>query len=538
MFAHHEIGISKQEADSLHHSTRARNAAATTTSTTVPSPSRSPNREALSTDVRDRAHASLQRAIAAAQAAQCKSTLQQASVIEHIPKVSPAFTPQIPASPLGRAHQAQIPQQSQMQHGWNYPNTSENQRASSFGAMGDMAFDFGFDKPEPQMSVDNAQRPSPAESASHSMVSPQAWETDLSTLTVSTASQNHHQQPLASPGMQMSSYVGVRRGSTAQAPTNDFEGIALSSGPQMSFHSSESVSPDASESGIDLASRRRRPRPAALTSVSLRSRSYGALTAASPTIKQGMTPPGGHVLRHVKSTGHSLNNHYPGIRKSSMPYRSPLNFSSFAESEAFRELMAQKAVEDTAQQQKTPMNTSQVSYAGPQEPMVRSLSQMVHNNAMITDMPSQPQVNSPPVTPFHPDFYLQTSSMMPPSIQSQYANFTDYTPPYSAGPLTNSSWSDAPLTSPDLTNFPVNIAPSLSCGGLGDDQNNMSYMLSTEQGTYCQPNNLTEGKKTEFFLQEFPNQKQEHARAAKMLDHPRPKHYAFDNKGQHDYSRP
>ncbi|KAK5089648.1 hypothetical protein LTR70_006542 [Exophiala xenobiotica] len=533
-----EYGILKQEEDNLHTTTRPRSTAAAASSNAVPSPPRSPKSESLSTDVRDRAHASLQRAIAAAQAAQYKATLHPTSVIEHIPEMSPAFAPQGSASSLDLVTQAQIPHQSQMQHGWSDQGMNANQWTCSPGAAGDMTFDFGFNKSEPQLSVDNARMPSSADSASHGMVSPQAWGSDLSTPTMSMASQNHFQQPLASPGMQMTSYVGGRRGSIAEALTDDFEGIAPANAtPSIPFQPLESVSPDPSE-GVDIASRRRRPRPAALTSASLRSRSYGALTAASPTFRQGMTPPAGHALRHVKSTGHSLNNHYPGVRKSSIPYRSPLNFSTFAESEAFRELMAQKAAEDAVQQQMTPTNTIQMSYAGPHEPMVRSLSQMVHSNATSTDLPSRSQVHSPPVTPFHPDFYLRTSSMMAQPIQSQYASFADYTPPHSARPLTNSSWSDAPLTSPDLANFPaVNMIPSLSYGGLGDEQNNMPYMLSTEQSSYLQTNTPTESKKTEFFLQEFPNQKEEHARAAKLLDHPRPKHYAFDNKGQRDYLR-
>jgi len=201
--------------------------------------------------------------------------------------------------------------------------------------------------------------------------------------------------------------------------------------------------------------------------------------------------------------------------------------------------MAQKAAEDAAQQQLTPMNATQMTFNRQQEQMVRSLSQMVHNNtaADLTAQPRPTQVHSPPVTPFQPDFYLHTSSVMPPSIQAQYAHFADYTPPYSAGPLTNSSWSDAPLTSPDLANFPpVSIIPSLPYGGPSESQTNMPWMFSADQISSFTVNSPAENKKTEFYLQEFPNQKEEHARAAKLLDHPKPKHYVFEHKGQQDYS--
>ncbi|KAK5945763.1 hypothetical protein PMZ80_002971 [Knufia obscura] len=533
----------KQEEEDLHsRSTEREPVAAARGSHAMASPLRSPKSESSGTDVRDRAHASLQRAIAAAHAAQYKVTFQPSPAVEQCPELPSSLLSQIAASPLGAVPQAQLPSGPQMQHDWQQMRMPEDPWTSTPSIAGDMVFDFGFDKPGPQVLANNARLPSPADSNCHGLMSSDPWESNLSTPTVSMAPQSHFQPPLSSPGLQMTSYVGNRRGSAADGLTSNFEGIALATAaPQMSFQSSESVSSGASEGGVDLASRRRRPRPAALTSAaltsaSLRSRSYGALTATSPTFRQSMTPPSGHALRHVKSTGHSLNSHYPGIRKSSIPHRSPLNFSTFAESEAFRELMAQKAAEDCAEQQLTPVNTTQMSYNAPQEPMVRSLSQMVHSNAAPGDLSQRPQMHSPPITPFQQDFYLQSSSMMPPSVQVQYANLADHTPPYSAGPLTNTSWSDAPLTTPDLANFPNgNIVPSLPYGAPSEDQHNVPWMFSADQSPSFTANTPTESKKTEFYMQEFPNQREEHARAAKLLDHPRPKHYAFDNKGQQDY---
>ena len=249
-----------------------------------------------------------------------------------------------------------------------------------------------------------------------------------------------------------------------------------------------------------------------------------------------MKPPSAHTLRHVKSTGYSLNSHYSGIRKSSIPQKSPLNVSTFAEADGLRELMAQKAAESSAKQLLTPINTNQVNFSGGREPMVNSLSQMVHNNVTAPEVSHGAQVQSPPVTPFQPDFFMQTSAMMPPSLQAQYASFTDHTPPYSAGPLTNSSWSDAPLTSPDVANFPQSFIPSLSYSGPGDDQNNIPWMFSADQSPGYNVNTTNENKKTEFYIQEFPNQKEEHAQAARLLEGPRPKHYAFENRGQQDYA--
>ena len=258
---------------------------------------------------------------------------------------------QLAASSLGSASQAQLASRPPMQHDWSQQRRAQHPWTYPPGTAGDVVFDFGFHESDSCMLTHNTQLPSPAGSTSHGVVSPQPWESDVPTLRMPSTSQSHFQQPLLPPGMQMAAYVGTRRGLIADALTNNFESIAVASGaPQTSFQSAEEVSSDASEGRIDLASRRKRPRPTALLSPSLRSRSYGALTAASSAFRQGVTSPSGHSLRHVKSTGHNLNGHYPGIRKSSIPQRSPLNFTTFAESEALQELMAQKAAEDTAQQ--------------------------------------------------------------------------------------------------------------------------------------------------------------------------------------------
>ena len=46
-----------------------------------------------------------------------------------------------------------------------------------------------------------------------------------------------------------------------------------------------------------------------------------------------------------------------------------------------------------------------------------------------------------------------------------------------------------------------------------------------------------EQKKTEFFIQEFPNQKQEHAHVAQQLAQNKPKSYIFANSAPGDYDQ-
>ena len=385
-------------------------------------------------------------------------------------------------------------------------------------ASGDMAFDFGFETSEIQPQHGNVALPSPTDSGSQGTVlSPEVWDSTMNTPTMPPP---HHQLPqaLQSPGLPTPTYSGSRRGSLADTLTNNFEGFAIANGvAQTDMPGSAPAAYYTSEGGIDLASRRRRPRPPALISTALRSRSSGALTATSPTFRTGICSSSAQPLRHVKSTGHSLNSHYSGVRKASATAKSPLNVATFAEAE-FQAMLAQTASENNMKQQLTPVNTAfQTMQAQPPAP----------------PMPHRSHMQSPPITPFQPQF-MPTNSMPPPSIQ--YASCADYTPPYSAGPLTNSSWSDAPLTSPELFNFPqVNFIPTLMGDMSHDEQIHVPWTFASDQSPGPGVNAANNDKQTQFYIQEFPNQAEEHAQAAQHLNQSRPKHYAFQHHKPEDF---
>ena len=149
---------------------------------------------------------------------------------------------------------------------------------------------------------------------------------------------------------------------------------------------------------------------------------------------------------------------------------------------------------------------------------------------------------SPPSTPLKTEFmypgHIQT--MLPPvSAPPQYAGFPDHTPPYSAGPLTSSSWTDGPFTSAEMAIYPSSVpAQQVMYPTSLHDLNTGFYQQfeMQQQAKVNAPHSSTsEQKQTEFFIQEFPRQKEEHAHAAQQLAQQKPKNYVFANATPSDF---
>lgn len=486
---------------------------------------------------------SLQRALNAAKAAQ-RQRAQEST------QVATIMLPSETTVPVSSFNQFQSePEVSRNQSlansiEWSTKGDSINDWTASSPNQLHGGFDFGFDQPasaltQQSLLVDDNDN----HDQQQSTVSPEDWQSSYSGGTPQAQHQPQQQSDyssMVSPPMPLPVYPSSRRGSGAEALTNDFGSFALQgTSPRVVTRPNETLSMRPTEGEIDIASRRKRPRPAALTSSSLRSRSYGQLSSASPALRASSLSNG--QLRHAKSAGHNLNTQYAGIRKSSIQQKSPFNIHSFAEAdaakaEAFENLMAQQVAT-------TGSSTPQTAIAIT-DPTMQSSARFTENTATSMQpptevMPAYKQLQSPPITPFQQEFMMQASGMGVQSnisAASQFANFADYTPPYSAGPLTNStcSWSDAPLHSPELTVFPSGTF--MSSLGFNQESTFPQWVLPSDNAIESGMNlNMIDDKKTEFYITEFPGQKEEHLNVFQKISQQKPKNYVFANTAPSDY---
>ena len=451
-------------------------------------------------------------------------------------------------------------------HHQSTPSTSfvsswHNQHASGLPypspiTLQDRSFDFGFGSNMTEQPHVEHINESVVDYVQESyVVTPEEFQEPLATPRGISHQQQQHDlmAALPSPGFALPSYPGSRRPSATEEMSANFGNVVLTGTPPSfvpEHYGAESIRP-LPNGPLDIAARRKRPRPTALTSTSLRSRSYGAMTSVSPTFRQGlMSPQGPHSVRHVKSAGQNLHSRYAGIRKASSSQRSPMCATTVAEAEAFNHLMAQQQTIATTPLTELPEPlyspdhlSHGVSIGEPESnhffPQHLGVS---HHYPMHPPQNLSITTASPPVTPMIANFMSrgpsQQSLMPPTSAPPQYATFPDYTPPYSAGPLTNSSWSDAPLTSPDLPSFPVTYISSL---GYPQQSDNASghfphYVLRSDNKSEVDFDSHLDQKKTEFYIQEFPNQKEEHAHVAQQLAQQKPKNYVFANTAPQDYN--
>lgn len=494
--------------------------------------------------------ASLRRVLGQAKAAQ----------VQHVPQPKPTMAPpglpapaqpmtiQLPLRPISHHPSASAPSAPAWSTaGAPYPSP----------AALDQTFDFGFDDNELAIDTcdpDDMKMDPLAEYIHESfVVSPQDLEGSFETLKGIAHQQNDPAAGLPSPGLTMPEYPDSRRQSAAvtEELSNNFGNFALAGSSPTNVGSrrpSEPIRCPPSGS-LDIAARRKRPRPPALTSASLRSRSYGAMTSVSPTFRPSMAnPPVPHTIRHVKSAGHSLNSRYAGVRKASSAQRSPMCVSTFAENEAFNQLMAHQAMNgnslmDLPQPMLSPDIISNNHMTDPEKNPFFSQGVDMSASFSMQGGQSLSLTTSPPITPLPSDFMVRGASQQshgptPASAPPQYVSFPEFTPPYSAGPMTNGSWSEA-LTSPEVPSFPpVTYVPSLGYSRHGDVLSGhlQHFVLPSDTTTDFDLDSQLDRKKTEFYIQEFPNQKEEHAHIAQQLAQQKPKNYVFANTAPQDYT--
>jgi hypothetical protein len=172
----------------------------------------------------------------------------------------------------------------------------------------------------------------------------------------------------------------------------------------------DSAFPRPRERRVDLAARRKRPRPAAIGTAGLSSSLRGP-SSMSPTTR--MPHGGGLPLRHVKSTQNFssvLSPRYPGIRKVSASLRSPLGIPSSLESDLSGLSSADLTVPGlvpTTMAPPTPLTPEDLRYLLPPTPgdgqYCLSPSHDINGAPWYTTPQSmQFHVQSPPMTPLHP----------------------------------------------------------------------------------------------------------------------------------------
>ncbi|KAF7719409.1 Homeobox transcription factor [Penicillium ucsense] len=243
------------------------------------------------------------------------------------------------------------------------------------------------------------------------------------------------------------------------------------------------------ESGkeLDLAARRKRPRPAAIGTAPSRSLNPStSMSSLSPTDRDAGSLGAGHSMRHTKSA-QSLNTRYAGVRKSSAVQRSPLNFT-FAESgsmKASKAHMLRPSVSAASLAPPTPLTPQDFQHFLPASPTDSSYCVSAHSrtNFFPTSQPMQINLASPPATPL--DIYAPFAyqNVAPPmSAPAQVSAFPEYMSCDSM-PLTARSWVDTgSIASPVFPNgLAVPSSASASPAGFDTtiDQSGHGFRMDT-----------------------------------------------------------
>ncbi|CAK45294.1 transcriptional regulator family: Homeodomain [Aspergillus niger] len=345
-----------------------------------------------------------------------------------------------------------------------------------------------------------------------------------------------------------------RRGSSDEL-ADTLEGIGINTHPSSQLvNEGDRSSWKEPSKELDLAARRKRPRPAAIGT----SRSSSMLTGSSTMSPSTRLPSygNGHAVRQSKSA-QGLNSRYAGVRKASAAQRSPLNLSTFAEagalgSKADMSSMLQPAVTTGGLAPPTPLTPEDLHHLLPTTPSDGGycLSAQPTSQLFPTTQPMQINIASPPATPLAVDVlssYPYQGVAPPMSAPAHYTSFADYAS--CEAPLTGRSWTDA-------TSMPSPEASFQSpCQLPQADLTTMSYEQAMEQGADHVPVTGSpslvyhtsdvdmptsaafcgDSKQTEFHIYEFPEQQEAHRFVAQQLPSQKPKAYTFNNQTPNDF---
>ncbi|KAI9782851.1 MAG: hypothetical protein M1835_003928 [Candelina submexicana] len=316
--------------------------------------------------------------------------------------------------------------------------------------------------------------------------------------------------------------IHSRRDSYSSDLINNLNNVEIDAGPakEIVFKQPQTLP--------NLAVRRQRQRPAALGNASMRSQSLMASNPVSPNGSGSYLGPS-LPMRRIKSTGNNLNTNRGRIQKNTpgSAQRSPLNFESFADAAAF---------EDARFVNTTPTTSQSMSFSGslapptPLSPLDMDCWQLGHTNIPTRDDPSfnsdsgitgycvssglsmEASLESPPNTPLDFDVVPQMQNtkqvQRSPFSSAPQPQFLHYSPPHSSA-------------SPEILSFPPTLhmpqpvqVPTLNCGS--------DYSPEQTKGSH----------KTipEFFFHEFPQQP-----PSQDVPQHRPRKYVFSHQTPDDF---
>ena len=323
---------------------------------------------------------------------------------------------------------------------------------------------------------------------------------------------------------------------------------------------------------LNIAARRNKRRPAALGTTALRSRSCAGPLSMSPTTIGPFLSPSTSV-RRIKSTSSNLNVAHGRVQKV-MPgsaQRSPLHFQNFAEIDAFdganvlspgNALASQDLPSSASLAPPTPLSPPDINHSQLPYPTDHHGHPFIYNSDFSgcfapNTSGLDSNLASPPATPLNAEMlarmqqhalHHQQLPQPPQSAPPQLSSFPLYSPPSSTGPPTSSIWSDAPTDSPKIYSFPptIHMPQPLYATPMnyGEPQiaNDLSHQFLLQvqnkfpQGGSHHEFQIDSGpKEPEFFFHEFPQQKQAHQQISKQLEPHKPKNYIFANATPDDF---
>jgi hypothetical protein len=385
--------------------------------------------------------------------------------------------------------------------------------------------------------------------SSHLPPHTEEWSQNRETLSSHVHDSNFVYNNMQYPMSMQAPNISLHRRESSDALTTSLKGIGICTSDQpglsQSLNRNEGASWKENGKELDLAARRKRPRPAAIGTSGNRSLANStSMSSLSPTARVPSSGPG-NSMRQSKSA-QSLNSRYAGVRKASAAQRSPLNFT-FAESGSIKkaEKMLRPSVSTNTLAPPTPLTPQDLQHFMPASPTDSNYCMSAHSTTHFfpTSQPMQVNIASPPTTPL--DIYspFPYQNVAPPmSAPAQVSSFPEYVTCDSV-PMTARSWADTgSISSPE---YPagLQVPHSSTVSPMGYDattdhtgqafgmepvSGSPSLIYSIEDAELPGSAELVERKRTDFMMRDFPDDAHRYG-GHHVPSMQKPKAYTFAN---------